>query len=47
MYCEKKRKYNKHLDVLFIGISDFMYVYARKLYPEFAACFVFLKKWML
>lgn len=42
MYCEKeKKKYNKHLDLLFIGISELMYVYARNLYPEFAACFVF------
>lgn len=41
MYYGKKEKYNKHLDLLFIGISELMYVYARNLYPEFAACFVF------
>lgn len=42
MYCEKKeRKYNKYLDLFFIGILELMYVYVRNFYLEFVVCFVF------
>lgn len=42
MYCEKKKKkYNKYLDLFFIGILELMYVYVRNFYLEFVVCFVF------